>query len=349
MIKQSIYILFFLVMIANSYTIASDEESVSHYFWGGKNTRDIVVYSARKTHLIKPLFDAFTDHTGISIKFLTGKSGALIERLKLEGKNSNADLLMTVDAGNLWYAKTQGLFQEVRSDYLDSTLPDYLTDRGNTWFGLSVRARTLVYHTDRVSPKDLSTYEDLSNEEWEGRVCLRSSKKVYNKSLVASMIYYHGAKKTKTIVKGWVNNLASKPFAKDSQVMNAILAGQCDVGLVNTYYFSRLKAKQPNTPIALFWANQQTTGTHINVSGAGILKYAPSPELAKRLLEWLSSAQAQRIYAQINQEYPANQNISSDGGIVSSWGNFKHDTMDLIQVGQLQEEAVKLMQEVGYR
>lgn len=333
--------LLIVIMLGFAHPIYAAEKSA-------KNSETVVVYSARKAHLIKPLFNAFTKETGIKVKYFTGKSGGLIERLKLEGSNTPADMLITTDAGNLWYAKSQGLFQKTQSLLLDSTIPSYLADKDKTWFGLSVRARTLVYHTGRIKPNELSTYADLANKKWRGRLCLRSAKKIYNKSLVASMIAHKGEAKTQKIIKGWVENLASKPFAKDSQVMNAILAGQCDVGLVNTYYYGRIKNKKPDAPLAIFWANQQTTGTHINVSGAGILKYAPNPKLALRLLEWLSSNKAQEIYAQLNQEYPANRNIPSSD-LVQSWGEFTPDTLDLTQVGIGQAQAVKLMQKAGYR
>mgnify|MGYP002640613354 CR=1 FL=1 len=308
----------------------------------------VTVYSARKEHLIKPLFQAFTQDTGIKVEYLTGKGGALIERLKLEGANTPADMFMTVDAGNLWYAGSQDLFQSVQTDTLKSNIPAYLRDPQGLWTGLSVRARTIVYSTDRVNPKALSSYENLASEKWNGRLCLRTSKKVYTKSLVASVIYHHGQEKAGEIVKGWVNNLSATPNAKDSHVMNAILAGQCDVGLVNTYYFGRLIEKNPEAPLKLFWANQDTTGVHVNVSGAGVTKHASNAAGAIQLLEWLSSAKAQAIYGSLNKEYPANQNIAADE-VVSTWGSFKQDNMNLSQAGILQSEAVKLMQIKGYR
>ncbi|HIL04251.1 MAG TPA: extracellular solute-binding protein [Candidatus Thioglobus autotrophicus] len=308
----------------------------------------VTVYSSRKEHLIKPLFEAFTKDTGIKVEYLTGKGGALIERLKLEGASTQADMFMTVDAGNLWYAGSQGLFQTVQTETLKSNIPSYLRDPDGLWTGLSVRARTIVYSTDRVKPDDLSTYEDLASDKWKGKLCLRTSKKIYTKSLAASVIYNHGEDKAGNIISGWVSNLAATPNAKDSHVMNAILAGQCDVGLVNTYYFGRLIAKNPNAPLKLFWANQDTTGVHVNVSGAGVTKYATNVEGATKLLEWLSSAEAQAIYGSLNKEYPANQNIASDD-IVSAWGSFKQDDMNLSKAGILQAKAVKLMQIKGYK
>ena len=308
----------------------------------------VTVYSSRKEHLIKPLFQAFTKDTGVKVKYLTGKGGALIERLKLEGVNTPADMFMTVDAGNLWYAGSQDLFQSVKTDTIKNNIPAHLRDPQGLWTGLSVRARTIVYSTDRVKPSELSTYADLALPKWKNRLCLRTSKKIYTKSLTASVIYNQGKDKAGDIISGWVNNLAATPNAKDSHVMNAILAGQCDVGLVNTYYYGRLIEKNPDSALKLFWANQKTTGVHVNISGAGVTKHASNVTGAIRLLEWLSSDKAQAIYGSLNKEYPANQNVASDE-VVSAWGSFKQDKMNLSQAGILQADAVKLMQIKGYR
>jgi iron(III) transport system substrate-binding protein len=308
----------------------------------------VTVYSSRKEHLIQPLFEQFTKDTGIEVNYLTGKGGDLIERLKLEGENTPADMFMTVDAGDLWYAGTQDIFQDVMTNTIVGNIPTYLRDPDGLWTGLSVRARTLVYSTERVNSSELSTYADLADSKWKGKLCLRTSKKIYTKSLVASIIHNEGEDKAEKIVSGWVSNLAATPNAKDSHVMNAILAGQCDVGLVNTYYFGRLIEKTPDAPLKLFWANQDTTGVHVNVSGAGVTKHASNSDGAVQLLEWLSSAKAQAIYGALNKEYPANQNIASDE-VVSSWGSFKKDNMNLALVGILQADAVALMQRVGYK
>ena len=314
------------------------------------NSQDdsVTVYSSRKEHLIKPLFEAFTKDTGTKVEYLTGKGGALIERLKLEGANTKADMFMTVYAGNLWYAGSQDLFQSVQTETLKNNIPAHLRDPQGLWTGLSIRARTIVYSTDRVKPEELSTYADLATDKWKGKLCLRTSKKVYTKSLVSSLIYNHGKDKAADIVKGWVDNLAATPNAKDSHVMSAILSGQCDVGLVNTYYFGRLIEKNPTAPLKLFWANQDTTGVHVNVSGAGVTKHASNAKGATQLLEWLSSAKAQAIYGSLNKEYPANQNVASDD-VVSAWGSFKQDDMNLSQAGILQADGVRLMQIQGYK
>ena len=309
---------------------------------------DITVYSSRKEHLIQPLFEQFTKQTGIEVNYLTGSGGDLIERLKLEGSNTPADMFMTVDAGDLWYAGTQNIFQSVNTETIKSNIPSYLRDPKGLWTGLSVRARTIVYSTKRVNPSQLSTYSNLASSNWNKKLCLRTSKKIYTKSLVASIIHNQGEEKASQVISGWVNNLAAVPNAKDSHVMNAIIAGQCDVGLVNTYYYGQLIEKTPDAPVKLFWANQETTGVHVNVSGAGVTKHASNPSGATQLLEWLSSAEAQAIYGSLNKEYPANQNIGSDE-IVSSWGSFKQDKMNLSITGILQADAVKLMQRLGYK
>jgi len=308
----------------------------------------LTVYSTRKEHLIKPLFDAFTAKTGIKVKYLTGKGGALIERIKLEGKKTKADLFMTVDAGNLWYAASQNLFQPVKSEVIENNIPQHLRDPEGLWSGLSVRARTIIYSTDRVNPSELSTYQDLANKKWNGKLCLRTSKKVYTKSLVASLIHHDGMEKTTDVVRGWVDNLAATPHAEDVQIMTSILAGQCDVGIVNSYYFGRLQAEDPNVPLKLFWANQNTTGTHVNVSGAGVTKHSKNPEDAIKLLEFLSSIEAQKIYVGLNKEYPASQKIKADN-LIALWGDFNQDKMNLSVAGKNQADSVSLMQREGYK
>jgi iron(III) transport system substrate-binding protein len=313
---------------------------------------EVVVYSARNEQLIKPLFDAYSKETGVQVKFITDKEGPLLARLKAEGANTPADILMTVDAGNLWYAANEELLQAVNSATLKTNIPAHLRDPGNAWFGLSVRARTVVYNPNKVKAAELSTYEDLASPKWKGRLCLRTSKKVYNQSLVAMLITEHGEDNAEAIVKGWVANLASAPFADDSKAMEAVAAGICDVTLVNTYYFGRLIEKKPTLPLALFWPNQKlkdpTAGVHVNISGVGLTRHAKHPAEAIRFMEWLSSEKAQNLYADVNLEYPVNPRIKADP-IVSAWGPFKHNTTNLAEAGRLQVKATMLMDRVGYK
>jgi iron(III) transport system substrate-binding protein len=308
----------------------------------------VVVYSSRKEHLVKPLFDRFTEESGIKIDYITDGEGPLMARLQAEAERTPADMLITVDAGNLWQAANQGLFQALDSEALEQNVPAQYQDSQNRWFGLSVRARTIVYSTERVKPEELSTYENLSTPEWDGRLCLRTSKKVYNQSLVATLIERHGVERTETIVKGWVDNLATDVFPNDTALMEAIEAGQCDVGIVNTYYFGRLQADNPKIPLALFWPNQATSGVHVNISGAGITKHAKNPQGAKQLLEWLAQGEAQSMFAGLNMEYPVNPKVAV-ADLVTSWGEFKADDLNVEVAGRRQEEAIKLMDRAGYR
>lgn len=313
---------------------------------------DVVVYSARNEQLIKPLFEAFTKETGVLVKFATDKEGPLLARLKAEGRNTPADMLMTVDAGNLWQAANEGLLQPVNSAVLKNAIPAHLRDPGNQWFGLSVRARTVVYNPTRVKAGELSSYEDLASPRWKGRLCLRTSKKVYNQSLVGMLIAEHGEDHAEAIVKGWVTNLATAPFPDDTKAMEAVAAGVCDVTLVNTYYFGRLKEKKPDLPLAIFWPNQnmkdKTAGVHVNVSGAGITRYAKNKAQAIRLLEWLASDRAQNLYADVNLEYPANPAVKADA-TVAAWGSFKQNSNNLAEAGRLQAKAIMMMDRAGYK
>jgi iron(III) transport system substrate-binding protein len=317
---------------------------------GATNTfaEELVIYSARNEQLIKPLFDAYTKETGTEISFITDKAGPLLQRLKAEGKNTRADLLITVDAGNLWHAAREGVLQPVESKILQANIPVHLRDPGNQWFGLSLRARTIVYSTERVKPADLSTYEELGAPQWKDRLLLRTSKKVYNQSLVAMLIAEHGEDGAEKVIRSWVANLAAKPFSNDTKVMQAILAGQGDVGIVNTYYFGRLLKKNPELKLALFWPNQNSTGVHVNVSGAGVTKHAKHPEAATKFLEWLSSEKAQNLFADANMEYPVNQSVEAHP-YVAAWGDFKASGQNLANAGKLQNQAIRLMDRADYR
>ncbi len=313
----------------------------------------LVVYSARAEHLIRPVFDRFTEETGIRVRYITDDAGPLLTRLAAEGANTRADLLMTVDAGNLWQGAETGVLRPLQSDILEAAIPAHLRDAEGRWFGLSIRARTLVYNRDRLDPEQLSTYEDLADPKWRGRLCLRTSKKVYNQSLVATMIASLGEAEAEAIVRGWVDNLAMAPFANDTQVMEAVAAGQCDVGIVNTYYYGRLMRDRPQLPLALFWPNQEGEGAagrgvHLNVSGAGITRHAPQPEAAQRLLEWLAGPDAQQLFAELNMEYPANPSVPATGA-VTAWGDFHGDELPVGEAGRLQGNAIRLMDRVGYR
>ena len=314
----------------------------------GAETTTLTVYSARNEQLLKPLLDRFTKDTGIAERTLTDKEGPLLARLRAEQAGTPADVLITVDAGNLWQAAREGVLQPIESAVLEKNIPLHLRDPGKQWFGLSVRARTIVYDKRKVQPDQLSSYEDLAEPKWRGKLCLRTSKKVYNQSLVAALIAHLGEPRTEAVVKGWIANLATDVFADDTALLKAMAAGQCQVGLVNTYYLGRLLDTEPGLPIGLFWANQASTGVHMNVSGAGVTRHAKHPAEARRLIEWLSGDLAQFLYADRDLEYPANPRIKP-ASLIAAWGEFKGDQLGVDRLGAGQTRATLLMDRVGYR
>lgn len=315
---------------------------------------EINIYSARKEALIKPMLDQFTAETGIAINLVTGKADMLLERLRAEGKNTPADILLTVDVARLVRAKNKGLFQAINSDVLEKNIPEYYRDSDRQWFGLSLRSRVIVYATDRVKKDDLSRYEDLADRQWHDRICVRSSSNVYNQSLVASMIAHNGLEKTETWGAALVENFARSPKGGDRDQIKAVAAGVCDVALVNNYYLAgMLESSNKNEVVAankvnLFWPNQNDRGAHVNISGAGILKRAKHKKDAIKLLEYLVSDKAQQWYAHTNHEYSINANIDHSP-LLKSWGEFKADHLNLGMLGQYNADAVLLMDRVGWK
>lgn len=311
-------------------------------------SKGIVVYSARKEHLVKPVFDAYQKETGVKIRYITGKAPVLLQRLISEGSKTPADILITVDAGNLWHAAKKGILLPVNSTTLKENIPSNYRDKNGYWYGLSVRARTIAYNTNKVEPEDLKSYKDLADSKWKNRLILRTSKKVYNQSLVAMLIAENGKDKTAAIVKGWVENLAAPSFSSDTKVLEAIASGQGDVGIVNTYYFGRLIRKKPELPLRLFWPDQNGNGVHVNISGAGVIKSSKNSAEAIKFIEWLSGTNAQNLFADVNMEYPVNINVNPNSQ-VAAWGKFKSSSMSLEKAGELQAEAIKLMDIAGYK
>lgn len=313
---------------------------------GGAAPAEVVVYSARH-YGQEAAFEAFTRKTGIQIKMFNGREAELFERLRAEGDRTPADVLLTVDAGNLWNAARAGLLARVDSPELVVNVPAHLRDPENRWFGLTLRARTIVYNTNKVKPAELSTYEALGDPKWKGRLCLRTSSYIYNQSLLATMIKRHGEAKTEQIVRGWV---ANQPILinGDTKILESIAAGQCDVGITNHYYLARIVAKDPGFPVAPFWAKQQSTGTHVNISGAGVTAHAKNRASAVKLLEFLSSPEAQQMFADLSFEYPANPQAAIHP-TVARWGRFKQDDVNVAAAGEFQAAAVKLADRAGYK
>lgn len=307
----------------------------------------VTVYSSRSHYGSEPVFEAFTRETGIKVEFFQGNNNEVLERLRSEGRRSRADLLLTVDAGNLWFAAQQGLLQPVRSAVLARNVPAHLRDPGNQWFALATRARTIVYSTQRVNPSELSTYAALGDRKWRGRLCLRTSTAIYNQSLLASLIRVGGEQEAERIVRGWVANEPTY-INGDTQILEAIAAGRCDVGITNHYYLARLLTREPNTPVALFWADQDGAGTHVNISGAGVTRYAKNRAAAIRLLEYLTTPAAQAVLAAGSHEFPANPTVQANG-VLSRFGTFKPQSVGVAAAGQFQAAAVRLADRAGYR
>jgi len=307
---------------------------------------EVVIYSSRH-YGQEAAFEAFTRATGIEIRMLNGEAGQLFERLKAEGSKTPADVLLTVDAGNLWNAARAGLLAPVRSAELERNIPAHLRDPEHRWVGLTLRARTIVYNPKRVAPAELSTYEALGDPKWKGRLCLRTSSNIYNQSMLAAFIRRHGEPRTEAIVRGWMANRPTL-INGDTKIIEAIEAGQCDVGIVNSYYLARMLKKDPATPVALFWANQQTTGTHVNVSGAGVTAHAKHRANAIRLLEFLSGLDAQQMFADTSLEFPANPR-AEPSAVVKAWGPFKQDELNVAAAGEFQAAATRLADRAGYK
>ncbi|MCJ8340477.1 MAG: Fe(3+) ABC transporter substrate-binding protein [Pseudomonadales bacterium] len=315
---------------------------------------EVNVYSARKEALIKPLLDKFSQSTGINVNLITGKADALLQRLKIEGKASPADIFITVDAGRLHRAKQAGVLQPIDSAVLNKNIPAHLRDADNLWFGLSQRARTIFYAVDRVNPSELSSYEDLASSQWRGRICLRSSNNIYNQSLVASMIENIGADKTETWAKQIVANMAKPPSGGDTDQLKAVAAGVCDITIANTYYYGRLSNSTSNSDqqlvkkVKIFWPNQDNRGVHMNVSGAGVTKFAKHKENAIKLIEFMSSAESQAWYAAVNSEFPVLKSAEISATL-KSWGGFSTDPIPLNKLGENNRSAVELMDRAGWK
>ncbi len=313
----------------------------------------VTVYSSRIEQLIKPLFDRYTQETGVKIHLLTDRGGAIAERLAAEGAGSPADVLLTVDMGNLWSAAERGLLRKIDAPTLNANVPANFRDPGERWWGLSRRERTIFFDPAKVRPEQLSSYEDLADPRWKGKLCLRTGKQTYTQSLVAMLLAKHGEARTEQIVLGWVANLATDVFTNDASLLQAIAAGQCQVGIANTYYYGRLISRDAGIQdkVHLLWANQGQgrDGVHVNLSGGGVTRHAKNPAGAQKLLEWLSSVEAQQGYTHGTFESPVNPRVEPDA-IIQAWGTgYAVSPLNAADIGARQPEAIRLLDRGGYR
>ncbi|HEX5791936.1 MAG TPA: extracellular solute-binding protein, partial [Rheinheimera sp.] len=269
-----------------------------------------------------------------------------------EGRNSPADLLISTDVGRLYRAKQQSVLQAIESEVLTDTIPAEMRDPAGQWYGLTMRARPILYVPGKVKPEQLSTYEDLASPQWQGRICIRSSDNIYNQSMTASMIAHDGAAKAESWAKGLVANLAMPPKGGDRDQIKAAAAGVCDIAIANTYYLGGMLADPAQKAIAeqvkVFWPNQDGRGAHVNISGAGVAKYAPNKAEAIKLLEYMATAEAQQWYAEANHEYPVRAGVKASA-ILQGFGEFKADQLQLDTLGELNAEAIRLMDRAGWK
>lgn len=332
----------------------SDNATASNSQADETRSKVVNLYTDRHYDLDDNLYATFTDETGIKVNIVKGASDELIERLKVEGSDTEADLLITADAGRLHRANASSLLQPVDSPILELNIPENLRDKNNHWFGLTKRARVIIYSKDRVDPSELSTYEDLTDPKWKGKILVRSSGNIYNQSLLASFIETMGEEEAKQWAAGLVENMAREPKGNDRDQAKAIAAGQGDIAIMNTYYIGHMmnssdpEERKVAEKVGIFFPDQNGSGTHINISGGGVIKNAKNKENAIKLLEFLVSEKVQKSYAEINYEYPVIESVDISS-LLESWGPFKEQSVDLSKLGEFNEKAVMIFNEVGWK
>ena len=315
---------------------------------------ELNIYSHRQPFLINPFLEEFTKKTGITTNVIYSTKG-LAQRLRSEGKNSPADVVLTVDIGRLYIYQDMGLLSVISSKKLSENIPEHLRSLDNTWFGLSKRARIIVTSKDRVEVGAISRIEDLADPRWKGKICTRPGSHVYSRALMSSMIAAHGLEEAKKWATGLVSNLARRPQGNDRAQVKAIYEGQCDIAIINNYYFGKLKYSDKEDQrtwarsLNLVFPNQGETdrGAHVNISGGGVAKYSKNKGSAIKLLEFLTGEFAQNLYGEINFEYPVNPKVEATSEL-QSWGSFKEDKLPILTIAKLSREAQKIIDRVGW-
>jgi iron(III) transport system substrate-binding protein len=309
------------------------------------NDKIVRVYSGRH-YGVESAFDKFGKDTGIKVQYLFGSDADLRERLKTEGDDTLADVYLTVDVANLALAANADLLRPLQTPTLDEAIPAAYRDAQDRWIGLALRVRTIIYNPDKVKPDELSTYAAVGDPKWRGRLCLRNSTATYTQSLVASLIAHEGYDGAKKIVQGWVDNRPTY-INSDPEIVRTVAAGGCDVAIVNHYYLVQELVKKPDLKVKIFWADQAGRGAHVNLSGAGVTKFADDPDLAQRFIEWLAT-EGQQIFISTSDEFPANP-AATPTDQVKALGDFKADEIEGAKIGDLNADSIRLMDEVGYK
>jgi len=322
---------------------------------GSVSAQELNLYSSRHYQTDEALYTNFTKATGIKINRIEGGEDPLIERIRNEGERSPADVLITVDAGRLWRAEQMGLFQPVKAATLESRIPANLREPSGLWYGFSTRARVIAYNKAKVKAGEIRNYEDLADAKWKGRVCMRSSTNIYNLSLLGAIIDHLGEAKAEAWAKGVRTNLAVEPKGGDTDQLKAVAAGQCDVTISNQYYYARLlRSSKPDErevgeKIGIVFPNQASWGTHVNISGAGVLKNAPHRDAAIKFLEYLASDEAQRYFADGNNEWPVVKSVKIDNPVLKMLGEFKQDALNVAVLGRNQPGSQKIYDRVAWK
>jgi iron(III) transport system substrate-binding protein len=313
------------------------------------------LYSSRHYQTDEALYSGFTKATGIKINRIEAGEDALLERIRNEGERSPGDVLVTVDAGRLWRAEQLGMFQPVKSKVLDQRIPANLREPGGHWYGFSTRARLIAYNKAKVKAGEIQSYEDLADPKWKGRVCMRSSTNIYNLSLLGAMIDHLGEQKAEAWAQGVRANLAVEPKGGDTDQLKNVAAGQCDVTISNQYYYARLlrsqkpDERQVGERIGIVFPNQQSWGTHVNISGAGVMKHAPNRDAAVKFLEYLASDEAQRYFADGNNEWPVVAGLRIDNPVLAEFPDFKRDALNVALLGKNQPTSQKIYDRAAWK
>ena len=311
---------------------------------------EVNIYSSRQPQLINPILEAFSEHTGIDVNVVFIKSG-MIERLRAEGKRTPADVVLTVDIANLAAIADSGVTQPVHSGVIDANIPPQYRDPDGLWSGLTMRSRVVFTAKDRVDASQITAFEDLADPKWKGTICVRSGLHNYNVALVAAMIAHHGEAATEDWLRGLKANLARRPQGNDRAQIKAVWAGECDIAIANTYYLGEML----QDPEQAVWANSVNLvfatvggqGAHVNLSGMAMTKSAPHREAALQLMEYLTSEPAQKLYAELNYEYPLLASVKP-GELVQSWGEFTPDPMPMAEIAKFRPAALKLIEKVDF-
>jgi iron(III) transport system substrate-binding protein len=348
------YLIIILALTLGACKSETKSDATTSKDTSDKEKQEVNVYTHRHYEVDQMLFAEFEKQTGIKVNVVNAKADELIQKMTLEGAQSPADVLITVDAGRLVRAKDKDLLQSVTSQILNDNIPSHLRDEDNQWFALTKRARVIAYDKERTQPQQLSTYEDLTLPKWHNKILVRSSGNIYNQSLMASVISHKGKDDAKKWASGIVENMARTPQGNDRDQLKALVVGEGDVAIVNTYYIGKMlnskdaQEVKVGERIGVFFPNQEGIGAHINISGAGVAKYAPNKANAIQFIEYLASEDAQRVFATANYEYPVNPNVKPSE-LLQSWGAFKEDVLPLSKLGENNKKAVIVFDEAGWK